>query len=40
MTDDLSEPADVHWAQMIGLLIIILLLFLILLVATRDPPLT
>jgi hypothetical protein len=37
MTDDLNEPADVHWAQMTGFLIIILLLFLILLVATGDP---
>jgi hypothetical protein len=38
MTDDLNEPAEVHWAQMIGLLILVLLLFLILFAATGDPP--
>jgi hypothetical protein len=38
MTDDLNEPAEVHWAQMMGLLILILLLFRILFAATGDPP--
>jgi hypothetical protein len=38
MTNDLNEPAEVHWAQMMGLLILILLLFLILFAATGDPP--